>query len=166
MSSSVWRLYASRNIYNLRTSYSTTSRDFRWIGAYPSHYLLNTLRPRQDGRLFPDDIFKSIFFKENVQIVVKISLTCIPKAPNNNIPALVQIMTWRRLGDKPLSEAIMVSLLTNICVTRPQWVNTRHQFISVWRRHFFITQITWIVVASVYHLSSILYINSTYATSE
>ena len=41
----------------------------------------------------------------------------------NNIPALVQIMAWRRPGDKPLSEAMMVSLLTHICVTLPQWVN-------------------------------------------
>ena len=39
-----------------------------------------------------------------------------------NIPALVQIMAWRRPGDKPLSEPMMVSLLTHICVTRPQWV--------------------------------------------
>ena len=31
-------------------------------------------------------------------------------------------MAWRRPGDKPLSEPIMVSLLTHICVTRPQWV--------------------------------------------
>ena len=42
--------------------------------------------------------------------------------PINNIPALVQIMAWRQLGDKPLSEAMMVLLLTHICVTRPQWV--------------------------------------------
>ena len=35
---------------------------------------------------------------------------------------LVQIMAWRRPGDKPLSEPMMVSLLTQICVTRPQWV--------------------------------------------
>ena len=41
----------------------------------------------------------------------------------NNITALVQIMAWRRLGDKPLSEPMMVNLLTHICVTRPQWVN-------------------------------------------
>ena len=40
-----------------------------------------------------------------------------------NIPALVQIMAWRRPGDKPLSEPMMVSLLMHICVTRPQWVN-------------------------------------------
>ena len=33
-------------------------------------------------------------------------------------------MAWRRPGDKPLSEPIMVSLLTHICVSRPQWVNS------------------------------------------
>ena len=32
-------------------------------------------------------------------------------------------MAWRRPGDKPLSEPMMVSLKTHICVTRPQWVN-------------------------------------------
>ena len=33
-------------------------------------------------------------------------------------------MAWRRPGDKPLSEAMMVNLLTHICVFRPQWVNS------------------------------------------
>ena len=33
-------------------------------------------------------------------------------------------MAWRRPGDKPLSEPMMVSLPTHICVTWPQWVNT------------------------------------------
>ena len=32
----------------------------------------------------------------------------------NNIPSLVQILAWRWQGDKPLSEPMMVSLLT-IC---------------------------------------------------
>ena len=32
-------------------------------------------------------------------------------------------MAWRQLGDKPLSEPMMVCLLTHLCVTRPQWVN-------------------------------------------
>ena len=32
-------------------------------------------------------------------------------------------MACRRPGDKPLSEPMMVSLLTHICVTRPQWVD-------------------------------------------
>ena len=40
----------------------------------------------------------------------------------SNIPALVQIMAWRRWGDKPLSEPMMVNFPTHMCVTRPQWV--------------------------------------------
>ena len=81
-----------------------------------------TLRPRQNGRHFPDDILKWIFFNENVWISIEISLKFVPKGQINNIPALVQIMAWRRPGDKPLSESIMISLLTHICVTLPQWV--------------------------------------------
>ena len=34
----------------------------------------------------------------------RISLKFVPKGPINNIPALVQIMAWRRSGDKPLPE--------------------------------------------------------------
>ena len=70
--------------------------------------LFNTLRPRQNGRHFPDDIFKCIFLNEKVLILIKISLKLIPKGSINNIPALVQIMAWRRPGDKPLSEPMMV----------------------------------------------------------
>ena len=54
------------------------------------------------------------------KFAIKISLKFVPKGPINNIPALVQIMAWRRPGDKPLSEPMMVSLLTHICTTRPQ----------------------------------------------
>ena len=82
----------------------------------------NTLRPRQNGRHFPDDIFKYISLNENVWIPMKISLKFVPKGPANNIPALVQIMAWRRSGDEPLSEPMMGDSLTHICVTRPQWV--------------------------------------------
>ena len=56
-------------------------------------------------------------------ISIKISLKFVPKGLINNIPAFVQIMAWRRLGDKPLSEPMMIWLPTHICVTRPQWVN-------------------------------------------
>ena len=83
---------------------------------------LNTLRPRQNGRHFADDIFKCIFLNENVLIPIQIPLKFIPKGLINNIPLLVQIMTWRWPGDKPLSEPMMVSLLLHICITRPKWV--------------------------------------------
>ena len=83
---------------------------------------INTLRPRRNEQHFADDISKRIFFNENVWISIKLSLKFVPKGPINNIPALVQIMAWCRSGDKPLSEPMMVSLPTHICVTRPQWV--------------------------------------------
>ena len=75
---------------------------------------------------FPDDSLKCIFLYENVLILIKNSLNLIPKAPINDIPALVQIMAWRRPGDKPLSEPMVVTLLAHICVTRPQWVHDAH----------------------------------------
>ena len=85
-------------------------------------YYFNILRLRENGHHFADDIFKCIFLNEDVWIMLKISLKFVPKVRINNIPALVQIMAWRRPGDKPLAEPMMVSLLTHICVTRPQWV--------------------------------------------
>ena len=78
--------------------------------------LINTLRPRQNGRHFANDIFQWIFLKENAWLPIKISLKFVPKGPISNIPALVQIMGWRRPGDKPLAESMMVSLPTHICV--------------------------------------------------
>ena len=86
---------------------------------------LNTLRPRQDGRHFADDSFTCVFFNENCCILIKFSLKYIRKGAINNNRALVQIMAWRRSGDKPLSEPMMVRLPTDICVAGPQWVKHR-----------------------------------------
>ena len=88
----------------------------------PRPECVNSLRPRPNRWHFADDIFKRIFENENVWISHGISLKFIPKVRINNIPALVQIMAWRRQGDKPLSEPMLVSLTTHICVIRPQWV--------------------------------------------
>ena len=67
--------------------------------------------------------FQMHFLNGSVWISIKISLKFAPKGRINNIAALVRIMAWRWPGDKPLSEPMMVSLLTHICVTRPQLVN-------------------------------------------
>ena len=53
----------------------------------------NTSRPRWNGQHFADDIFKRIFFNENVLVSIRIALNCV-QGPINNIPALVQIMVW------------------------------------------------------------------------
>ena len=90
----------------------------------------NTMRPRQNGCHFADNIFKYIFLNKNVLIPIEISLKFVPQGPINNIPSLVQIMAWHRPGDKPLSEPMMVSLLTDVCVSRPQWVKDNWQRIE------------------------------------
>ena len=103
----------------------TTCRYFYFLGIiFQVHGVtFSTLRPRQNGRHFANDTFKRIFLNENVRISITISLKFVPKGSINNIPALVQIMVWRRPGDKPLSEPMMDNLPTHIYVTRPQWVN-------------------------------------------
>ena len=85
--------------------------------------VFNSLRPRWNGCHFPEDIFKCIFLNQNVNF--------FPWGPIDNSSALVQIMAWRRPGDKPLSEPMMVSLLTHICITCPQWVNDMHLLIII-----------------------------------
>ena len=96
---------------------------------------VNSLRPRKKRRHFANDTFKRIFLKENVWIPITISQKFVPKGPINNIPALVQIMAWRRTGDKPLSEPMMVRLPTHICVIRPQWVNEWYNATQNWRKN-------------------------------
>ena len=63
-------------------------------------------------------VFKRIFLNGNIWISINISSKFVPRGPIDNIPALVQIMAWRRPGDKPLSEPMLVSLLTHICVSK------------------------------------------------
>ena len=51
-----------------------------------------------------DDNFKCIFLKENDRILIHISLKYVPRSPTDNKPALVQVMAWCRIGNKPLPE--------------------------------------------------------------
>ena len=113
---------------------------------YPTHIcqylgltvngLINTLRPRQNGCHFADDIFNRIFLNETVWFPIKISLKFVPNCLIDNIPALVQIISWRRPGDKPLSEPMLVSLLMHICVAQPQWVKI---WTTIYWNHLFST---------------------------
>ena len=60
-----------------------------YIGTWSLGKIFNKLRPRQNGHNLPDNIFKYIFFNENVKIAIKIALQFVPKGTINNIPALV-----------------------------------------------------------------------------
>ena len=54
-----------------------------------------------------DSISNIIFLKENIWI----SLNFVPKGPIANEPASVQVMAWRRTGNKPLPEPILTQFI-------------------------------------------------------
>ena len=54
-----------------------------------------------------DDICKCIFINEKFCILIRISLKFLPRGPIDNRPALVQVMAWRRTGDKLLPETTL-----------------------------------------------------------
>ena len=133
-------IHTHTHIYIYIYSAGAISREHLKISIYTTGSniaVLNTLRPRQNGRHFADDTFKRIFMNENVRISINISLKLVPKGLINNIPALVKIMAWRRSGDKPLSELMLVILPTHLCVARPQWVKSENRLnqmgIQFWR---------------------------------
>ena len=101
-----------RSVKRIQNLISTAKLTADWA---PDHghtiHKFATSRTEQNGRYFPDDIFKWIFLNGNISISIKISLKFVPRGPMNNIPALVQMLTWRRSGDKPLSEPMMARQL-------------------------------------------------------
>ena len=86
-----------------------------WVQGIGAGTVINTLRPRQNGRHFADNIFNYIFFSEKVWISIMIFLRFVPDGPTNNISS--------NGSYNGLAPTRMVSLLTHICVTQPQWVN-------------------------------------------
>ena len=100
-----------------RTSLISATHNFRFsYGGFNSS--LSRLNVSHSGRHF-----KCIFFKKIDKFPNQISLKFVPMSPIDNKPALVHVIDWCRPGEKPLSEPMIVSLQTYICVTRPQWVN-------------------------------------------
>ena len=48
---------------------------------------------------------------EKFCILIKISREFAPKGPIDNDPTLVQLMAWRWIGDKPLSEPMLTQFV-------------------------------------------------------
>ena len=68
---------------------------------------INTLRLRQNGCLYADHLFKCIFLNEIFLILVQILLKFHYQSLTIYLPALVQIMAWHQISDKPLSGPMM-----------------------------------------------------------
>ena len=90
--------YCLMNTLSYFSSHCFLPGDWMRVDFIYWHPIFNTLRPKQNGRHFADDNLKCIFSNENIWISIKISLKFVPKGPINNIPALVQMMAWRRPG--------------------------------------------------------------------
>ena len=60
--------------------------------------------------ILADDKFTRIFLNENDRIPIRISPKIVFRSVIDNKPALVQVMAWRRTGDKPLPEPILTQI--------------------------------------------------------
>ena len=76
-----------------------------------SFKLLPHLALDKMAAILADDIFKRIYLNETTRISIKISLKFAFRGPINKIPTLLQIMAWRRPGDKPLSEPMLTQFI-------------------------------------------------------
>ena len=94
---------------------------YPWTRYWLFTEVLNSLRPRQNGTYFAEDIFKHIFLNENVEISIEfywIFSQCQLKITqywfdNGLAPNRRKIIIWFNDG----------IVLRHLCVTRPQWVN-------------------------------------------
>ena len=68
----------------------------------------NSSLPEQNDRHFADEISKCIFMNETFRILIRISLNFIPRGPIDSKWTLVQVIAWRRIGDKPLPEPKLI----------------------------------------------------------
>ena len=57
---------------------------------------------------FAEDIIKYIFVNEQLCIFIRISLKFIHNGPVSPNQALVQVLAWRRTGDKPSPETMHI----------------------------------------------------------
>ena len=62
--------------------------------------------------ILADDIFKCILWNEGDIIQIQITLKFVAMSPiYNKKPVLVQIMAWRGIGYKPLSEPMVTRII-------------------------------------------------------
>ena len=68
--------------------------------------MFNSSSPGQNGCHLTDDIFKCISLNE--KFLNPIWMKFVSKGAIDNMWALVQVMAWRRIGDKPLPEPMLI----------------------------------------------------------
>ena len=135
-----WRVWVNVIHFSTKIEKYNHNKLCAYFMGYTVSVVLNTMRPRQNGCHFPDNIFKRIL-NENCCISMKIPKKFVPQGPINNIPALVQIMAWRRSGDEPLPEPMM-TLFNDAYM--------RHS--ASMSKHVYIYMLYWSVLYKVYSI--------------
>ena len=111
----VWTYQMETNPYTFHESWSLITREQQEIcGQFQltrlCQHVHKSITYWQNSPTDIVDIFNCIFLNENDGIPIQISLKYVPRSPIDNKPALVQVMAWRRIGDMPLSEPMLVRL--------------------------------------------------------
>ena len=60
---------------------------------------------------------------EKLGILIQISVQFFSKGLIDNIEALVQVMAWRRTGDKPVPEPVLIQFTDAYMRHKGRWVN-------------------------------------------
>ena len=111
------------------------------VGDYHNRTRCATLRPRQNGHHFPDDIFKHIFRNEDARNPIKIWLKFVLYCPITNNSAFAQLMPCRRSNITTFTHTMkwyrklpsVLSLLHvfNVCIHVPElelWISARKTY--------------------------------------
>ena len=69
--------------------------------------------------------YSNSFYCKEIVLFIQISLKIVSKGPICSEPALVQIMAWHWVGNKPLSDQWWPGLLMHKCITQSKWVNIK-----------------------------------------
>ena len=78
-----------------------------WDRVCWGEYIYLPITPGQNGHRFADDISRFIFVNEKFCLFIEISRKYVHKGPIDKNLALFQIMAWRRIGVRSLSEPML-----------------------------------------------------------
>ena len=88
----------------------STGKHLYGLGSRVKDYI--TSRPRRKSRHVADNIFKCIFSKEKLSILILVLVWFVVKGPVDNKPALVWVIVWCQMGYKSLPEqSWLISLM-------------------------------------------------------
>ena len=61
--------------------------------------------------ILADDFLNAFSWMKSDRVPIQILLKFVPRNPFDDKPALVQVMAWCQIGDKPLSQPMLTRLI-------------------------------------------------------